>query len=613
LILINAGSVDPSIRDGLHVLANLISIRDESSISSTSLSSGKGSDINLSILDRIEIESNIKNGFTTGIYSLAKGSGRGGNIDIRSGSLVMVGSDNDNPSVIRSTSDGGGSGGDILMGLRGDLLMTKDAIIGAYAIDSLKSGDIAIKVGADLKIRDRSSITSQAYSENSEGIYSYGETGGIKVAAGNILISYKDQLLSPINTGIFNFNKNESGLVGAVDVSSRGSINILGGYGFGGTADKLLGAYVGIVSISHLKYSPSAPGGIYVRAANRINMRGFGPEEPSDAPAFLRFRYPVVITGILSSLDGMSDIPPPSIHVFSGGGISLFQSGILSDGQMKNPSSLPSINLKTPGNVSLYRSEISNGIGVDSFSQAGNNAAVSVSAGNILIQDKSDVSSNVPGHGINLESSGGIHISSNTVNLNFGKDLIRRSYPDFSVFYNGFYGSGGINIKAKDNITLFNASIGAQKSTASESRSIMNISVSAENFTFIESSVGVVNPGDISDYSNSNIKFYSRGLFPLFNVVNGRFYTDDGGLNEKSAPLRPYGLNNKIFKSGSGVYSEKIAISGTLLGISGFMPTLNPPQFESNARGNACQTYKSGDLSITGKGRLGDPMGYLLH
>lgn len=617
----NNGSGNPELNNGIHVSAKNLTIRDDdghdSGFITSAIASGRGSDIRLSILDRIDIENKYNLGSYNGIKSrsLSPGTGDGGDIYVEAGSLLMSGGPNkNNYAGVLSASNGLGSSGNIWIRLRNDLVMRNDSRIETIAEGGPKAGNIDVKIGGSLDILNRSLILSQSIKTQAEDIKTAGDSGSIKVSADNILIRDKDQANSQLATGLYNFNYNDSGRTGEIDVVSRGNISILGGYAYRQPPTSSEPSFVGIASYSRLADAASKASMINIKAGDKITIRGHGPDEPSEAPGFFRFKDTAIATGIFSILQGKnSEAPPPSIHVFAGGGISLMQSIIAVEGDLDKPVSLPSINLKTPAQISLVRSAVYNGIKVNKNDFYGPSAAVTLSGGAILLQDRSIIESNVPGSGLELNSASGIFISSKRVNQNFTEPLAASYAPDLALLFDGFIGSGKITLSALNNISIFNASFSNVKTGESNSNSILNVGISADSVAISGFSTDIVNNGSVASLNKSDITFNVRGFFPLFNVINGGFYSNEGGRDLRTIPKYPYELGNSITKKLNGSLTENFSITGALFGISGIMPTLNPPVFESSTQGNACQTYKSGDLSITGKGGLGDPLGYLLH
>lgn len=605
----HSGDSDPDSSQGIHATLNTLSIRDEGSavsrIFTMNDAKGHGADIHLSVGDRIEIHNNIHSADFNGIYSISQGSGDGGNIRIEAGSMAMSGGAPFGATAeITAEARAGGASGNVDIRTRGSLLMANDASISAKALGAPRAGHLKLAIGGDLTIRNRSLIQDLALPFESNPSNGEGETGDIRVTANNIKIIDLGQNANPHDTGIFSRNEFGYGAVGNIDVISRGNIDIRGGYGY--VAPKQDGSddakIVGISSYSNT-LSPNV-GHLNVWSQGKITLHGYGEDEPHDASGLFRFLNPTVETGISSLVHEPSDAPPPSVHVHAGEGISLTQSIILVGGKLNQSDQMPTVRVSSEGPISLQRSEIANAVKVMSQDSKNFGTGVSVLGGSLLMQDKSNLYSNVPGYGIDVRSDAGVFISSKTVNVHYPYNQDPLYLPDVAMYYSGDYGLGNISISAKDNLIIYNASIGSEITSKSIMNARLNLSLSAENVLISAALLGLGSNQSQLNSQSSSIDLDSQGVFPLFNVINNSFYTDESGLIASIRPNYPSGLNNRVIKSSGNRITDDFTVSGSLFGISGVLPTLSLPEFGSEGDLLSCQTFKKGELSLTGRGRL---------
>ncbi len=132
----------------------------------------------------------------------------------------------------------------------------------------------------------------------------------------------------------------------------------------------------------------------------------------------------------------------------------------------------------------------------------------------------------------------------------------------------------------------------------------LNLSLSAENVLISAALLGLGSNQSQLNSQSSSIDLDSQGVFPLFNVINNSFYTDESGLIASIRPDYPSDLKNLVIKSSGNRITDDFTVSGSLFGISGVLPTLSLPEFGSEGDLLSCQTFKKGELSLTGRGRL---------
>ncbi|HAZ42220.1 MAG TPA: hypothetical protein DCY52_08105, partial [Methylococcaceae bacterium] len=65
------------------------------------------------------------------------------------------------------------------------------------------------------------------------------------------------------------------------------------------------------------------------------------------------------------------------------------------------------------------------------------------------------------------------------------------------------------------------------KPVKSNSNSILNVGISADSVAISGFSTEIVNNGSVASLNKSDITFNVRGFFPLFNVINGEFYSNE--------------------------------------------------------------------------------------
>jgi filamentous hemagglutinin family protein len=621
----NIGSGNPGVYNGINIVSRSLSLVDEGSLRSAiysgAIAGGNGSDINIATVGRILMKNNLmsaeSSNITTG--SEEKATGNAGNLSIKAGSLVMEGGgDHDRLALAGSFSKGAGAAGDVWIRVRDDVFLDRFSYIESVAFGAPRSGSVRLNIGGDLTIRNGSLILSEAF-KPSDGSVSSGETGDIKVSAASINIIQRGIFGFPYRVGFFSHNENDSGRIGGIELLAKHDINIRGPY-----ADYLDAKYkgiVGVVSESALNTVSTSNGEITLRAGGNISLRGHGSDIPRESPGYNRFANIGSYTGIYSFLAGDSDSSPPSIDISSNGSIIMNQSIISTYGVMKDPEKVPSVSINALGRISLHRSEISDAILINESSRLIPGVGVSLSGGSIFVNDRSTIFSNIPGQGISLDAYRDIFISSKTVNSNYGSKEDALYSPDIVLNYNGTLGSGKISINAGQNLTFFNVSAGAinafkgsmEGQGAVKDSASLRLDASAESILLSRTDFALAVKGNARDLSSTDVTFSSHGLLPLFNVLKGRFYTMEGGLDPNIIPKVPHGFDNKITIQKNGKNDENVSLSGTLFGISGMLAELRKPAFGSRIDYGACQTLSNGQLSLSGKGGLRGDMGYLLH
>lgn len=614
----SVGDQDAIASDGVHWLAHQILIADGvhagSSIYSNNLGSGIGRPIDLKAINNISIENNSSLGYETGVKSVSKSSGDSGSLSISSGAILMHGSDHENQAYIGSLALSRGNSGAVYINSKGGILLSHDATVSTKTTGDSLAGDLSIRAGGALSVRERSVIESVADNKVDKS----GGTGNVSVRAGSLDIRFNRQANEPFFTGIFNENNNYDGHSGDLSVKALGNINITGGYVFPGYVENRDGVVIsGIGSLSKQKVADGAVGRIDVRSGGRIYISGIGDDIPAKMPAFLRFNDPYVLTGIYSgeysaNRDSSQTANLYDINVYADHGIGVRNGAILIGGVGSGTNPDPAISILSGGPVSIYRSTVGNatssGLNVDNR----NNPSVSISGNGVRIEDRSLIFSNAPAAEISLKSSSGIFVQSRIINYQDKTNEIDYGGPDASILYSASSGAGKISLESRGNIILKTALIGALSGSPSQSGIGLDIGIKSENITLDGASILLGGKGNQVDIAKSSISLDAQGLFPFFNIINGKLYTY--GYEDKINIYLNYPkeINNIIQKQSGNKKSFSFSVSGSLFGINGVLPELGILEFGVNesAIAASCDSHKSESLGLYGRGntKIGSPL-----
>lgn len=221
----------------------------------------------------------------------------------------------------------------------------------------------------------------------------------------------------------------------------------------------------------------------------------------------------------------------------------------------------------------------------------------------VRLQDKSLIFSDIPGSGIEIKSSSGIFVQSRTVDYNYGTGKDPLNLPDMSILYSGQFGLGKMLLSSPSNIIIINAALGGLSASLSLKDIQLQMRLNSENITLARALILLGGTSDQVNIKKSDISLMTDAVIPLFNVINGKFYTNDGGFSYGVTPRYPKGFGNVIAKVSGAESSFSFSVSGSVFGINGVLPALNPPEFESNKLGNACEAYTKGALTLEGRGQ----------
>ena len=162
---------------------------------------------------------------------------------------------------------------------------------------------------------------------------------------------------------------------------------------------------------------------------------------------------------------------------------------------------------------------------------------------------------------------------------------------------------GSLTIDASGGVAIYNGAVGSNSYIDSSIPHSLPVPVSV----IIKSRYTSLYNGQILAYSGSDPVTVAKAhliiesdLFPSSNHLNSGYYINGYGyIEDRSYSPSEYNFIGKVSNAGND-YS--FSISGDLLGINGVLPSLNMPEFESNTRGNACEAYRKGALTLDGRG-----------
>ena len=590
--------------DGIHINSSFLDIHDDKhdisgggGIISNSMGAGLGNSIYLTIRDGIRISRESYTDGISGIGTISSADGAAGSIYISAGQIAMTGNRLGSSANIASLSLGNGGSGNVYVNSQGAIKISNSSYIFTNTMDGGVAGSVNVKTHGLLDISNDSYIGSAAYSPETKA--DYGVSGDVSVSAGNIVIKSTNKIGPDQNTGITNINNSRSGSVGDINVYSSGNIIIKGGYKYSQNPTEAGSHVTGIYGLSGLTESNTEQPEINVKAEGKLILNGSGGVDPSGLMAVSRFNNASLLTGIesnqISGANGESSADLYSINVNAGHGVSMINAAIIASGFVSKANNPPIISVLSGGTTNLYKSDIGSNLASSGYVSKASEASVTLTSNGLALRDSS-VFTDLPGSGINIISNGGVFMQSKDIATENGK------IPDFSVFYGATYGTGNINISSRSNLFILNSTIGSFSGASTNNGITLNIKLKSDTITMGRSAIFLGGNLDQVDINKSSIQLETNGLFPLFNVINKGLYINSV-LYPNIKPTYPKGFNNLIAKLSDSKSLFDFSLSGSLFGISGMMPELSPPAFESNKLGNACEAYKKGALILEGRGQ----------
>ena len=109
-----------------------------------------------------------------------------------------------------------------------------------------------------------------------------------------------------------------------------------------------------------------------------------------------------------------------------------------------------------------------------------------------------------------------------------------------------------------------------------------------------------------TDGKGGSVKLNIEDIFAKSNSLNGKLFVSDGDIPKYTKGGKgqySYGGNYIVIENDGG--DSNVAISGSLLNLSGAMANLGTPSFESNTHSNSCDVIDKGSLMSGGKGGKG--------
>jgi hypothetical protein len=106
-----------------------------------------------------------------------------------------------------------------------------------------------------------------------------------------------------------------------------------------------------------------------------------------------------------------------------------------------------------------------------------------------------------------------------------------------------------------------------------------------------------------TDGKGGSVYLNIEDIFAKSNSLNGKLFVSDGDIPKYTKGGKgqySYGGNYIVIENDGG--DSDVAISGSLLNLSGAMANLGTPSFESDALSNSCDVIDKGSLMSGGKG-----------
>jgi len=153
-----------------------LSVTNGAVISASTVGQGNAGNVKITQTNAVSLDGVSSNGEPSGIFSLAAADGKGGSIEIETGSLSVT-----NSAQINASTVGQEEAGSIHINAREDVRISGDSLLVTASFSSGEGGDIDIKQARSLFLMDGAQITSQSVG-----------TG----AAGNITIHTRENLES---------------------------------------------------------------------------------------------------------------------------------------------------------------------------------------------------------------------------------------------------------------------------------------------------------------------------------------------------------------------------------------------------------------------------------
>lgn len=567
---INTGNHDATKTSGIEAINQNITISDDavenesSGLTTLAKSDGSGGNIQVSARGSVKIAGN------SGITSISQGHGQGGSISLNSGSL-----DIHNPG--NSTQSG----------------------IYSYSRSDSVAGSMDIAVRNSFNILGSSRIGT--YAKNANPYETGGDTGNISVSAKNILMKDREGYQPGEVTGFVISQGNHEGRGGNISVTTRENLTIKGHYNYNGTP---LSQPKHITGMLYDSVSTQQSGLINIKSGGYISLAGKGSYNFRNGSGEYAFSDSSAFPGIfISGRDDDSHLG--DVSIYANKGISLENSAFLS----QSNAHFPNISVRSDGPLSMSHSDIEYYL-MNIRPDIGRDSSLSVSANGILMINNSAIHGSAPNSTISVLSKGDIIVLGTPL---IQKDSLGNGILDKSIFYHGLYGHGGIQLKASGTVFLSNTILGGKASVDSGVKSDLHINLSSENLVLNNAALLLKSELDQLDIKDSKININTEALFPLKNSLNKGFYTSGIGVIYFPGFATPPHQNNLIQEKSSTSLDPNFELSGSLFGISGILPTNDMPSFESDDFYSLCVTEKNGLLSIDGKGSIKRQVGDLWH
>ncbi|MEO8543524.1 MAG: filamentous hemagglutinin N-terminal domain-containing protein, partial [Burkholderiaceae bacterium] len=361
-----------------------LTITNSGVVSTTSFGEADAGFVKISAGD-IFIDGALNNVGSTGVLSVATryGTGHGGDVTIAAtGSISLLGG-----GTIETSSFGIGNAGAIKVSaasiaIDGNTETRRPTGILSEAVEGTgNAGAVTVSTNGNLSLVDTGLISSSTYSA--------GRGGNVKVDANDISI---DGAGSPFGTAIASQSGNalsalDAGEAGTIEVNARGSLAVTGGGTI--TSSTFTSHNAGTITVTARDIAIDGAGSSTLTGITSDTNYGAGNAGPVDVVAtgaLLLANGGAISSGTYSSGNaGAITVRAGSVDIVGRGNQEL--SGIASRAEVGSSGHAGSISLTTQGDLTISHGGA--GISTSTFS-SGNAGAVTVEAGNILIDGKGD-------------------------------------------------------------------------------------------------------------------------------------------------------------------------------------------------------------------------------
>jgi filamentous hemagglutinin family protein len=169
---INASSAGEGDGGSINLSANTLNLTNGAELGTSTAGAGSGGEVDVRVSGTVAIDGEDSDGFSSGVYTRADGSGDGGAIDVTAAQVLLT-----DTGVLTSANSGSGDGGRI--GVAATRIEVDGGRISTDAVDG-DAGEIDLS-GSELTLRGGGQVTSSTSGAGSGGRIDVAVTGGFAV------------------------------------------------------------------------------------------------------------------------------------------------------------------------------------------------------------------------------------------------------------------------------------------------------------------------------------------------------------------------------------------------------------------------------------------------